>query len=117
MYAVTFALFSSRRNRISKVSSGEYKNTLRTDYVNLKYIDCDFFNSLTVLHLSSYFRLLAFLLLNVANKITDKNPLKAKLSIFIEEPVATSVESLWNGAIDHESLKTTVLKHKVTKSK
>ena len=41
--------------------------------------------SLTVLHLFFYFRLLAILLLNVTNKITDGNPLKAKLGIFIEE--------------------------------
>ena len=31
MYAVTFALFSPRRSRILKVSSGECKNTLRID--------------------------------------------------------------------------------------
>ena len=36
MYAVAFVLLSPRRSRISKVSSGEYKNTLRTDYVDLK---------------------------------------------------------------------------------
>ena len=36
MYAVTFRLLSPRWSQISKVSSGEYKNTLRTDYVNLK---------------------------------------------------------------------------------
>ena len=36
MYAVTFALLSPKLNQISKVFSGEYKNTLRTDYVNLK---------------------------------------------------------------------------------
>ena len=35
IYAVTFALLNPRRSRISKVSSGEYKSTLRTDYVNL----------------------------------------------------------------------------------
>ena len=70
---------------MSKVSSGEYKNTLRSDYVNLKQIDSDLFNCLTVMHLFFYVRLLAFLLLNVANKITDGNLLKAKLDIFIEE--------------------------------
>ena len=32
-----------------------------------------------------YFGLLAFLLLNVANKIADENLLKAKLGIFIKE--------------------------------
>ena len=38
------------------------------------------------MHLFFYFfHLLGFLLLNVANKITDGNPLKAKLLIFIEE--------------------------------
>ena len=36
MYAVTFALLSPRPSKITKVSSGEDKNTLRTDYVNLK---------------------------------------------------------------------------------
>ena len=46
------------------------------------------------MHLFIYFRLLAFLLLNVANKITDKNPLTVKLDIFIEEQKATRVESL-----------------------
>ena len=37
------------------------------------------------MHLFFYVRLLAFLLLNVANKIIDGNLLKAKLGIFIEE--------------------------------
>jgi len=41
--------------------------------------------------------LLAFLLLNVANKITDGNPLKTKLGIFIDEQGATSVESFEGG--------------------
>ena len=50
------------------------------------------------MHLFFYCRLLAFLLLNVANKITDGNPLKEKPGIFIEEQGATSVESLWKGA-------------------
>ena len=54
---------------MSKVSSGEYKNTLRIDYVNLNYNACDLFNSLTVMHLFFCFYLLAFLLLNVVNKI------------------------------------------------
>ena len=40
---------------------------------------------LIVMHLFFYFRLLAFLILNVANKITDENPLKAKLGNFFEE--------------------------------
>ena len=48
--------------------------------------------------------MLAFLLLNVANKITDGNLLKAKLGIFIKEQGATSVEILWT---DHKSLRTT----------
>ena len=61
------------------------------------------------MHLFFYFCLLTFLLLNVANKITDGNPLKAKLSIFIEEQGATNVEGLWKGATSHESLRTTVL--------
>ena len=61
------------------------------------------------MHLFFYFRLLAFLLLNVANKIIDGNPFKAKLGIFIEEQGATSVESLWKGATDHEGLRTTGL--------
>ena len=67
------------------------------------------FNSLTALHLFFYFRLLAFLLLKVVNKITDGNPFKVKLSIFIEEQEATCVESLWKKATDHESLRTTGL--------
>ena len=37
------------------------------------------------MHLFFYFRSLAFLLLNVANKIIEGNSLKAKLGIFIEE--------------------------------
>ena len=61
------------------------------------------------MHLFFYFRLLAFLLLNLANKITDGNPLKTKLDIFIEVQGATSVESLWKGATDHESLRATAL--------
>ena len=84
MNAMIFTLLNPRRSRLSKVSSGENKNTLRTDYVNLKQIDCDLFDSLTVMLLFFYFRLLAFLLLNLANKITDGNPLKAELGIFIE---------------------------------
>ena len=44
------------------------------------------------MHLFFYFRLLALLLVNMANKITDGNLLKAKLGIFIEEQGATSVE-------------------------
>ena len=55
------------------------------------------------MHLFFYFHLLALLLLNRANKITDGNLLKAKLVIFIEEQWPTSVESLWKRAIDHES--------------
>ena len=49
------------------------------------------------MHLFLYFRYLAFLLLNVANEITDGNPLKAKLDIFFKEQGATSVESVWRG--------------------
>ena len=63
------------------------------------------------MHLFFYFRLLAFLSLNVANEITDGNPLKAKLGIFIEDQGATSVENLWKGATDHESLRTTCPNH------
>ena len=85
MYAVTFPLLSPRRSQTLKVSSSEYKNTLRTGYVNLKKIYCDLFDSLTAMHLFFYFRLLAFLLPKVANKISDGNPLKAELGIFIEE--------------------------------
>ena len=47
------------------------------------------------MHLFCYFGSLGFLLLNVANIITDGNPFKTKLDIFIEEHGATSVESLW----------------------
>ena len=57
------------------------------------------------MHLFFYFRLLAFLLLN----ITDGNPFKAKLGIFIEEQGPASVESLCKGATDHESLRATSL--------
>ena len=46
------------------------------------------------MHLFFYFPLLTFLLLNVANEITDGNPLKSKLSIFMAEQEATSVKSL-----------------------
>ena len=60
------------------------------------------------MHLFFYFRLLFFFLLSLANKITDGNSLKAKLSTFIEEQGATSIESLWNGATDHKSLRTAV---------
>ena len=55
------------------------------------------FNSLTVIHLFFYFRLLAFLLSNKAIKITDRNPSKAKLDIFIEEKEATSAKSVCKG--------------------
>ena len=37
------------------------------------------------MNLCFYFRLLAFILSNVANKLIDLNPLKAKLGIFVEE--------------------------------
>ena len=53
------------------------------------------------MHLLFYFHLLV-------NKINDGNPVKAKLGIFIESR-GTSVENLWKGATDHESLKTTAL--------
>ena len=59
------------------------------------------------MHLFFYLRLLAFLLLNLANKTTVGNPLKAKLGIFTEEQRATSVESLLKGAMNHKSLRTT----------
>ena len=42
-------------------------------------------------------------------KITNENPLKAKLDSFIEEQGATRVESLWKGATDHKSLRSTGL--------
>ena len=90
MYAVTFALLSPRRSRISKVSSSEYKNTLSTDYVSLKKIDCDlfyFFDCNAFVLLLSF---VSFLLLNVANVITDGNPLKVKLGISIEQQGAIS---------------------------
>ena len=45
----------------------------------------------------------------MANKITDGNPLKAKLGIFVEEKGNTSVESLWKGTMDQEGLRTTAL--------
>ena len=66
-------------------------------------------NSLTVMHLFFYFCLLASLSLNVANKITDGNPLKAKLDVFVEKQGATSVESVWKRATDHEVSRTTAL--------
>ena len=47
----------------------------------------------------------------MANKVTDGNPLKAKLGTFIEEQGAICVESLWKGTRDHESLKNTDLMH------
>ena len=51
------------------------------------------------MHLFYYFGLLAFLLLNVANKLTDEHPSKTKLNIFNGE----------QGANDHKSLRTTDL--------
>ena len=45
----------------------------------------------------------------MAKKTTNENQLRAKLGIFIEEQGATSVESLWKGATDHESFRTTAL--------
>ena len=57
--------------------------------------------------------MLAFLLLNVADKIIDGNPLNAKLGIFTEEQGATSVESLWKRTMDHESLRTTGLEEAI----
>ena len=59
------------------------------------------------------FRLLAFLFLNVANKLNDGNRLKIKLGIFIEEQEAICVESRWKGATDHKSLRTTGLNYKI----
>ena len=56
-----------------------------------------------------HFCLLAFLLLNVANKITEGNQLKVKPGIFIEEQGATSVESFWKETTYHESLRITGL--------
>ena len=47
----------------------------------------------------------------MANKISDENPLKAKLGIFVEEQGVTSVGSLWKEATDHESLRTTAIDH------
>ena len=61
------------------------------------------------MHLFFYFRLLALLLVNMANKITDGNLLKAKLGIFIEDQGATSVEIVWKESTDHESLRTTAI--------
>ena len=69
---------------IEGLLSRVHKNMLCIDYLYLKCIDCDLLNSLTVMHLFLYFPLLAFLLLNVANKISEENLSKAKLSIFIE---------------------------------
>ena len=66
---------------------------------------------MTVIHLFFYFRLLAILLSNEANKITDGNPSKAKLGVFVEEKEAISVKSVCKGATDHESLRTTSLNH------
>ena len=43
----------------------------------------------------------------MANEITNGNPSKSKLGTFIEEQGATSVKSLWTGATDHKSLRTT----------
>ena len=63
------------------------------------------------MHLFFYFRLLAILLSNKANKITDGNPSKAKLGIFIEEKEAISVKSVCKGATDHENLRTTAIDH------
>ena len=53
------------------------------------------------MHLFFYFCLLAFLLLNMANKITDGNLLKAKLDIFIKDQWATNVKGSVKGG--HES--------------
>ena len=64
---------------------------------------------MTAIHLFFYFRLLAFLLLNMANEITDESPLKSKIGIFIEEQGDTSVDSLWKGATDYDSSRTTGL--------
>ena len=47
----------------------------------------------------------------MANKITDGNPLKATLGIFIVEQRTISVDSLWKGAMDHESLRITGPSH------
>ena len=62
---------------------------------------------MTVTNLFFYFRLLAFLLLNVANKTTLENSLQAKLGTLIEEQGATKVESLWKGVNNQESPRTT----------
>ena len=64
---------------------------------------------MTVIHLFFPFCLFTFLVLNMVNKITDRNPLKSKLGIFIEEQGVTGFESLWKEATDHKSLRTTGL--------
>jgi len=65
-------------------------------------LDCDCIYSFT-------FVCWLFSLLNVANKITDGNPLKTKPGIFIDEQGGTSVECLLKGATAHENLRTTGL--------
>ena len=98
MYAVTFALLSPSRIRISKVSLSDYKNTLRTEFFIEKKIVRDLISSFTIMHLFFYFRLLAFWLLKGANKITDGNPLKAILGSFVEQQGATMLRVFGKGA-------------------
>ena len=59
------------------------------------------------MHLFFYCRSLAFLLLKVANKITES--LKAKLGIFVEEQGPQVLRVFGRRPTDHESLKTTDL--------
>ena len=49
----------------------------------------------------------------MVNKTTDENLLKAKLGIFVKDQGITSVESLWKGATDHESLRATDLNRQI----
>ena len=50
------------------------------------------------MHFFFHFHLLPFLLINLANKITNGNPLKAKQDIFIEKAGATGVKVFGRGA-------------------
>ena len=61
------------------------------------------------MHLFFYCRSLAFLLLKVVNKITDRRSLKAKLGIFVEEQRPQVLRVFGRRPTDHESLKTTDL--------
>ena len=66
------------------------------------------------MHLFFYVCLLAFLLFNVLNEITDGNQLNKKQGIFFEEQGPQVLR--WKETTDHESLRTTALEQSMRRN-